>query len=351
MDPSPDFAASCPLPLGHHPNILLAHGGGGRLTQQLIDGVFGPAFANPALDERHDGACLALGGQRLAFSTDSYVVRPLFFPGSDIGALAVNGTVNDLAMCGARPLWLSAGFIIEEGLPITTLQRVVASMRIAAANAGVRIVTGDTKVVDKGKGDGLFINTAGVGVIETALKIGPAQVRAGDVVLLSGDVGRHGMAIMSVREGLEFESPIESDCAPLVAPVAALLAAGVEVTCLRDLTRGGLASALNEIATASGLQINIVERAVPVIEPVRGACEILGFDPLYVANEGRFIAFVAPEGANEALEILRRVSPDTGACRIGEVTSGRAGLVTVRSPIGATRILDLLSGEQLPRIC
>lgn len=351
MDSSPDFSASCPLPIADYPNVLLAHGGGGRLTQQLIESVFGPAFANPALDERHDGAQLEAGGQRLAFSTDSYVVRPLFFPGSDIGALAVNGTVNDLAMCGARPRWLSAGFIIEEGLPMATLRRVVASMRAAAAAAGVEIVTGDTKVVDKGKGDGLFINTAGIGIIETPRRIGPGEVRTGDVVLLSGDVGRHGMAIMSVREGLEFESAIESDCAPLVAPVAALLEAGVEVTCLRDLTRGGLAAALNEIAAASQRQIDIVERAVPVTEPVRGACEILGLDPLYVANEGRFIAFVSPARADQALAILQRFSPDNHACRIGEVIVGRPGLVTLRSPIGATRILDLLSGEQLPRIC
>ncbi len=351
MDASADFTASCPLPIGNYPHVLLAHGGGGRLMQQLIDGVFGPAFANPALDERHDGAHLTLGGQRLAFTTDSYVVRPLFFPGGDIGAMAVNGTVNDLAMCGARPRWLSAGFILEEGLPMETLQRVVASMQTAAAAAGVEIVTGDTKVVDKGRGDGLFITTAGLGVIESPGRIGPGQVRVGDVVLLSGDVGRHGMAIMSVREGLEFESPIESDCAPLVAPVMALLDAGVKVSCLRDLTRGGLVAALNEIADASGLQIDIVESAVPVIEPVRGACEILGFDPLYVANEGRFVAFVSPDTAELALTVLQRALPDIRPARIGDVVTGRPGLVTLRSAIGATRILDLLSGEQLPRIC
>jgi hydrogenase expression/formation protein HypE len=351
MDTPCDFTASCPLPIADYPQILLAHGGGGRLMQQLLDGVFGPAFANPALDERHDGARLALGEQRLAFTTDSYVVRPLFFPGGDIGALAVNGTVNDLAMCGARPRWLSAGFILEEGLPMATLRRVVDSMKAAAAAAGVDIVTGDTKVVDKGKGDGLFINTAGIGVIETPAPIGPGQVRAGDVVLVSGDLGRHGMAIMSVREGLEFESPIVSDCAPLVAPVLALLDGGVNLSCLRDLTRGGLAAALNEIAAASGRQIDIRESAVPVTDPVRGACEILGFDPLYVANEGRFVAMVSPDTADQALAILRRVLPDTTPARIGEVVAGRPGLVTLRSAIGATRILDLLSGEQLPRIC
>lgn len=318
---------------------------------QLIERIFTPAFRNPALDQQHDGAALELNGLRLAFTTDSYVVRPLFFPGGDIGALAVNGTVNDLAMCGARAIWLSAGFIIEEGLPVETLTQVVQSMERAAAEASVQIVTGDTKVVDKGKGDGLFLNTAGIGLIEHNLVIAPSQVRAGDVVLLSGDVGRHGMAIMSVREGLQFESPIESDCAPLVAPVLALIEAGVEVHCLRDLTRGGLATTLNEIAATARLQINIEETAVPVIEPVRGACEMLGFDPLYVANEGRFIAFVPAHDQARALEVLRSVAGDSEPAMIGHVVAQQPGLVTLKSRIGARRILDMLSGEQLPRIC
>src|SRR5690606_21995443 len=264
----------------------------------------------------------------------------------DIGTLAVNGTVNDLAMCGARPLYLSAGFILEEGLPMETLWRVVLSMRQAADAAGVTVVTGDTKVVDRGKGDGIFINTAGIGVIEHDVRLGPASVRPGDVIILNGDLGRHGMAIMAAREGLTFESDIESDCAPLAAPVLALLDARVEVRCLRDLTRGGLASSLVEIATTSGLQIQVRESDIPVREDVRGACEILGLDPMYVANEGRFVAFVAPQDAGRALDIL---GPE--AVAIGEVQEERSGLVTLQSAIGANRIVDMLSGEQLPRIC
>ena len=351
MASPPEFTTSCPLPIADYPNVLLAHGGGGRLMQQLLDRLFMPAFRNPALEQAHDGARLDLNGTHLAFTTDSYVVRPLFFPGGDIGSLAINGTVNDLAMCGARPRWLSAGFILEEGLPMETLWRIVQSMQRAAQAAGVELVTGDTKVVDKGKGDGLFLNTAGLGVIEHPQVIAPSQVKAGDVVLLSGDVGRHGMAIMSVREGLAFESAIESDCAPLVAPVMALLDAGLGVHCLRDLTRGGLTSALNEIAETARLQIDIEETAVPVREDVQGACEILGLDPLYVANEGRFVAFIPESAADRALEVLRGHAVCEGACRIGRVTSESAGLVTLRSRIGARRILDRLSGEQLPRIC
>jgi hydrogenase expression/formation protein HypE len=345
------LGASCPIPIGEYPHVLLAHGGGGRLTQQLIGKIFLPAFSNPHLAAAHDGAVLEVAGGRLAFSTDSYVVRPLFFPGGDIGSLAVNGTVNDLAMCGARARWLSAGFILEEGLPMETLWRVAQSMRDAAAAAGVTLVTGDTKVVDKGKGDGLFINTAGIGVVRDGPTIGPGAVRPDDLVLLSGDVGRHGMAIMSVREGLSFESPIESDCAPLVQPVMDLLDAGVRVRCLRDLTRGGLASALNEVAVAAGVRIDIDESAVPVREEVRGACEMLGLDPLYVANEGRFVAFVDPHDSGVALRVLRAHLSGEGAVSIGRVETGTPGLVTVKSRIGARRVLDLLSGEQLPRIC
>jgi hydrogenase expression/formation protein HypE len=331
--------------------VQLAHGGGGRLAQQLLEQVFLPAFDNPLLGQRHDAAVLTLGQQRIAFTTDSYVVSPLFFPGGDIGTLAVNGTVNDLAMAGARPLWLSAAFLIEEGLPISTLVRVADSMRRAADEAGVQLVTGDTKVVDKGKGDGLFITTAGVGLIEHDSTISPAAVSEGDAVLLSGDIGRHGMAIMSVREGLTFETTIESDCAPLGGIVSALLKSGATIHCLRDLTRGGLASALNEIASTAGLQIDIVEKDVPVRDEVHGACEILGLDPLYVANEGRFVAFVPASEAGAALAILRSHPLGQESCVIGRVTAGRPGLVTLASRIGARRILDLLSGEQLPRIC
>ncbi len=344
------FLTSCPNPLRDHAQIMLAHGGGGRLMQDLLDRLIRPAFHNPLLASQHDGAVVEVGRQRLAFTSDSYVVRPLFFPGGDIGTLAVNGTINDLAMCGAQPQWLSASFIIEEGLAMESLKRVIESMRAAASAAKVEIVTGDTKVVDKGKGDGLFINTAGIGVVEHAMTIAPSSVRPGDAVLLSGDVGRHGMAIMSVREGLQFESTIESDCAPLVSPVLALLQNGIEVHCLRDLTRGGLASGLNEISSVAELSIEVEEGAIPVREEVRGACEILGLDPSYVANEGRFIAFVPAVQARAALEILRRHPVTEGACQIGTVGSTK-GFVTVRSTIGATRILDLLSGEQLPRIC
>ncbi len=341
----------CPVPLPHKTEITVGHGGGGRLTQDLIERIFRPAFANTELDAQHDGAVVTAGGARLAFTTDSHVVSPLFFPGGDIGQLAVNGTVNDLAMCGARPRWLSAGFILEEGLATATLQRVVDSMARAAAAAGVTIVTGDTKVVERGKGDGLYVTTAGVGVIEHALSINPASVRVGDAVIVSGDIGRHGMAIMATREGLAFESEIESDCAPLTAPVQALLAAGLEIHCLRDLTRGGLATSLVEIAEAAKLCIAIDETKVPVTELVRGACEILGLEPLYVANEGRFVCILPEAQAEAALEVLRRTAPGGAPALIGCVRAAPAALVTLKSVIGAERILDRLSGEQLPRIC
>lgn len=348
-DDIPTF--SCPIPIEQYPKVLLAHGGGGRLTHQLIEKIFLPLFRNPLLEARHDGAVFELDSQRLAFTTDSYVVRPLFFPGGDIGSLAVNGTVNDLAMCGARPLYLSAGFIIEEGLPMDTLWRVVQSMKRAAENAQVQLVTGDTKVVDHGKGDGVFINTAGIGVLRHSLAIAPTSVKPGDAVLLSGDIGRHGIAIMAMREGLEFEATIESDCAPLSGLVKMLLDADIEIHCLRDLTRGGLASALIEIAEASGLHVRIEEAAIPTREDVRGACEILGFDPMYVANEGRFVSFVAPRDADRAIALLRSHELGRQACRIGTVTDDDKGLVTMKSRIGASRIVDMLSGEQLPRIC
>jgi len=346
---TPEFY--CPVPIDRYPNVMLAHGGGGRLTHQLIEDLFLPLFSNAPLAARHDGAVLELGARKLAFTTDSYVVRPLFFPGGDIGTLAVNGTVNDLAMCGAQPLYLSAGFILEEGFPMADLQRVARSMGRAAGEAGVQLVTGDTKVVDRGKGDGVYINTAGIGIIRAGGVIAPASIRPGDAVLLSGDVGRHGIAIMAVREGLEFESAIDSDCASLAGLVLALIEAGVDIHCLRDLTRGGLASALVEIAEAARLHIGIHEQAIPVRQDVRGACEILGFDPLYVANEGRFVAFVPLHDADRALALMRAHGLGAGASCIGAVTETPAGQVTMRSSIGATRIVDMLSGEQLPRIC
>ncbi len=342
---------NCPVPIQHYPSVLLAHGGGGKLTHELIEQMFLPAFGNPPLEARHDGAVVDLGSQKVAFTTDSYVIRPLFFPGGDIGTLAVNGTVNDLAMCGARPLYLSAGFILEEGLPMETLWRVVRSMKQAAERAGVQLVTGDTKVVDRGKADGLFINTAGIGILPYERTISPAQVRPGDAVLLSGDIGRHGIAIMALREGLEFESTIESDCAAVWELVRALFDAGIKIHCLRDLTRGGLASALVEIAEASKLHLHLTESAIPATEDVRGACEILGFDPMYVANEGRFVAFVAPEHAEIALSSMRAHPLGAQACIIGSVSDDARGLVTLKSRIGASRIVDMLSGEQLPRIC
>lgn len=341
----------CPVPIAQYPRVLLAHGGGGQLMHQLIEKMFVPAFGNARLDARHDGAVLETGARCLAFTTDSYVVRPLFFPGGDIGTLAVNGTVNDLAMCGARARFLSAGFILEEGLPMETLWRIVQSMREAAAIAGVELVTGDTKVVDRGKGDGVFINTAGIGLVVAPDLVGPARVRAGDAVVVSGDLGRHGMAIMAVRENLSFESAIESDCAPLVDPVMSLFDDGIRVHCMRDLTRGGLASALVEIAEASGLSIAIEETRIPLREDVRGACEILGFDPLYVANEGRFVAMVPPADAERTVERLRRHPLTSSASVIGWVRGAPAGIVTMTSQIGATRVVDMLTGEQLPRIC
>jgi hydrogenase expression/formation protein HypE len=351
MDDAKDFVSTCPVPLSDYNRILMAHGGGGTLMHRLLAQVFYPAFANAILDQQGDGAILSLGGSRLAFTTDSYVVSPLFFPGGDIGTLAVNGTVNDLAMCGARPLYLSAGFIIEEGLPVETLQRVVESMRLSAGAAHVQFVTGDTKVVEKGKGDGLFINTAGIGAIEHDLPIQPRSVKLGDVILLNGDIGRHGLAIMATRKGLAFDSDIKSDCAPLADPVLALLDAGIEIHCLRDLTRGGLASGMVEIAVTAGVHIHLEERAIPVRDDVRGACEILGFDPLYAANEGRFVAFLPERDADRALEVLKGHSCDMSPVRIGRVTEGYAGLVTMTTAIGSRRIVDMLSGEQLPRIC
>jgi hydrogenase expression/formation protein HypE len=342
-------APVCPAPVHADDVIELAHGGGGRLTHRLIDGLFRPAFATTPDAFTHDGATLDCGGAPLAFTTDSYVVRPLFFPGGDIGSLAVNGTVNDLAMCGAEPRYLSVGFVIEEGLPIEVLRRVVESMRQAALAARVQIVTGDTKVVERGKGDGLYLNTSGIGLIRAASPIAPQQVRPGDAVIVSGDIGRHGIAILAVREGLGFETDITSDCAPLAEAVLGLLDAGIDVHCLRDLTRGGLGTALLEIASAANVAIELDYAAIPVLDPVRGACEILGLDPLYVANEGRLVAFVPAAQAERALAQLRRF--DERASIIGRVDAGRGSPGVRLSAIGGPRELDMPSGEQLPRIC
>lgn len=351
MTPPPNFNLSCPFPIQNYPQVLMAHGGGGKLMHQLIGKMFLPAFHNPLLDSQHDASVFEAGGQRLAFTTDSYVVRPLFFPGGDLGSLAVHGTVNDLAMAGARPLYLSSAFIIEEGLPMETLWKIVVSMQQAALKAGVQIITGDTKVVDKGKGDGLFINTAGIGILEHPLKITPTSVQPGDAVLVNGDLGRHGMAVMAVREGLAFESAIESDSAPLADVVLQLLRAGIEIHCLRDLTRGGLTSVLNEIAEAANLTLQVEEKLIPVRDDVRAACEVLGLDPLQVACEGRFAAFVPEREAERALAIMRVHPSGIGASRIGKVSDQRSAKVLLKNAIGAQRILDMSSGEQLPRIC
>jgi hydrogenase expression/formation protein HypE len=344
------FALGCPVPAAGADTVQLAHGGGGRAMARLIDEVIRPLFDDAELDRRHDGAVLDIDGP-VAFTTDSYVVRPLVFPGGDIGSLAVNGTVNDLAMCGARPLCLSVGLILEEGLPLELLRRMLASMRAAATVAGVRLVTGDTKVVDRGKADGMFVNTTGIGRIVAPQPIDPRAVRPGDVVILSGDIGRHGIAVMAARESLGFENAIESDCAPVVAPVLGLIEAGIGVHCLRDLTRGGLASALNEIAAAAAVAIGINESTIPVRPEVAAACELLGLDALHVANEGCFVAFVRREDGARALGVLHRFAQSADAVAIGEVRDGPPGEVACRGALGVERIVDMLNGEQLPRIC
>ncbi len=346
-----EVTLSCPLPLRDYPTVQMAHGGGGRLMQELIEGLFLPGFAagRPAIP--HDSALVEVGRERLAFTTDSFVVTPLFFPGGDIGTLAVCGTVNDLAMTGAKPLYLSAGFILEEGLPLDTLRRIVESMRQAADEAGVQIVTGDTKVVDRGRGDGMYINTAGIGLIGPRTDIRPGRVEPGDAVLLSGDLGRHGIAVMSVREGLDFAGAPESDCAPLHGLVETMLAADGELHCLRDLTRGGLAAALNEIARHAQVGIELEEAAIPVCEGVRSACELLGLDPLYAANEGRLVAFCPAESVEEVLHLMHAHPLAESPAVIGLVVDEHPGVVELQSPFGGGRILDLLSGEQMPRIC
>ncbi len=344
-------AESCPIPISDYPEVTMAHGGGGKLMHDLISRMMYRVFSNPILDAQHDGAILKIDGGRLAFATDSHVITPLFFPGGDIGYLSIYGTVNDLAMCGAKPEWLSASFILEEGLPMETLWRVVQSMGEAAKRTGVAIVTGDTKVVDRGKGDGIYINTAGVGVVPDGVEISPSRVREGDAVILSGDIGRHGIAIMAIREGIDFQTVIQSDLAPLDGIVSELLEADLDIHCLRDLTRGGLSSGLNEIASAGKVSINIKENLIPVREDVLGACEILGFDPLYVANEGRFVAILPSENAEKALDILHKHEDGRQAIIIGHVTEAQYANVIMESSIGAERIVDMMSGEQLPRIC
>jgi hydrogenase expression/formation protein HypE len=342
---------NCPLPIVDKETVLMGHGSGGKLSADLFRDVFFPAFHNPVLGKADDQAILEVGGARLAFTTDSFVVKPIFFRGGDIGSLAVHGTVNDLAVGGATPLFLSAAFILEEGFPIESLRRVVSSMREAALQAGVQIVTGDTKVVEKGSCDGMFINTAGIGVVETSLHLSSDQARPGDVVLLSGPIGDHGIAILAEREGLSFETDIVSDSAPLHSLVADMLATGAAIRCMRDPTRGGVASSCNEIAQSSGVGIQLEEKTIPVREEVRGACELLGLDPLYIANEGKLLAISAPEDADRLLAAMQRHPLGSAASIIGKVTSENSGLLTMRTTLGAVRIVDMLANDPLPRIC
>jgi hydrogenase expression/formation protein HypE len=342
---------SCPVPIMDHKEIVLAHGSGGKLTHQLIQKMVLPQFRNEFLEPLHDGAVFSVNGSRFAFSTDSFVVNPIFFPGGDIGKLAVHGTVNDLAMCGARPLYLSAGFILEEGLPMSDLWRVIRSMKEAADQAGVALVTGDTKVVDRGKGDQIFINTSGFGLVRPGVCINPALARVGDKVLINGSIAVHGIVIMSVREGLEFETEIRSDTAPLNTLVEAILAACPDVHVLRDPTRGGVTSALAEIAEQAQVGIHLDENSIPLSEEVKGACEILGLDPLHVANEGKVLALVPPEAAGPVLAAMRGHPLGREAAIIGEVVDDHPGMVTMRTAVGGSRVVDMLSGEQLPRIC
>jgi hydrogenase expression/formation protein HypE len=355
MNQAPQFDGwACPVPLRHYPAIVMGHGAGGKLSSELVEHLFLPAFRNPTLESLGDAALVNIGDSRLAYTTDSFVVRPLFFPGGNIGHLAINGTVNDLAMSGAQPLFLSAGFILEEGMPLAQLAAIVDSMAAAAQAAGVTLVAGDTKVVDRGHGDGVYINTSGIGLVPSGVRLAPQQAQPGDNVIVSGEIGLHGIAVLSVREGLEFGASVISDCAALNGLVAAMLAApgghtGIRV--LRDPTRGGIASALNELAKASHVGISYQESKLPVPPPVAAACEMLGLDPVYIANEGKLVAIVAPEATDSVLEAMRRHPLGAEATVVGEVTGSHPGMVVARTGIGGTRIVDLLVGEQLPRIC
>ncbi|MFD9533777.1 hydrogenase expression/formation protein HypE [Streptomyces sp. NPDC054949] len=342
---------TCPAPLRDRPRVVMGHGGGGALSAELVQHLFAPAFGGEVLAQMGDAAAVTLGGARLAFSTDSYVVRPLFFPGGDIGDLAVNGTVNDLAMAGARAAYLSCGFILEEGVEMSVVARVARSMGAAARAAGVEIATGDTKVVETGHGDGIYVNTAGIGLIPDGVDLRAQRVVPGDVVIVSGEIGLHGVAIMSVREGLEFGVDIESDCAALGGLVEAMLAVTSDLHVLRDPTRGGVAAALNEIAAASGTGVVLQEGKVPIPDPVANACAILGLDPLYVANEGKLVAFVPREHADAVLDAMRAHPLGRRAAVIGEAVESHPGLVVARTGLGGTRVVDLPLGEQLPRIC
>ncbi len=346
-----EFKPSCPLPLQYE-QIVMAHGGGGRMMQQLIDGIIRPIFSNAILNQKQDSAVVDINGSKMAFTTDSYVIDPLFFSGGDIGKLAVCGTLNDLAMSAAKPLYMSCSLIIEEGFAIKDLQRILQSMQETAKQAGVLIVTGDTKVVDKGKGDGLYINTAGIGLIADNVTVAPDNIQPGDHIIINSDLARHGIAIMLEREGIRFENNIKSDCANVSGLVQNLVNADIQIHCLRDLTRGGLAGGLIELATTSQHHFEMSETSLPVHEDVKSACEILGFDPLYIANEGCFILFVPESESKKTLAILHQHVLGNQACVIGKVADTHAkGVVTLESMLGISRVLDLFSGEQLPRIC
>ena len=348
-----DFSTglSCPIPKSDYEHILLAHGGGGTLSHQLISKLFFSQFDNEFLNEQHDSAVFNIDKSRLAFTTDSYVVQPIFFPGGNIGELAVNGTVNDLVVAGAKPLYISAGFILEEGLLIEDLWKIVLSMKEAARKSGVKIITGDTKVVDKGKGDKIFINTSGIGVIKEGINISPRRCMAGDKIILSGRISDHGIAIMSAREGLEFETAIVSDTAPLYELFNCIEKYGDKIHVMRDPTRGGLASSLNEIAEIAKVGMLIDEEKIPILDEVKGACEILGLDPLYIANEGKMIAIVSNEIADNVFKEWRKTDLGKEAEIIGEVTPENPGTVVMKTTIGSKRIVDMITGEQLPRIC
>ena len=344
-------SVQCPIPKQRYDRIVLGHGSGGTLTQSLIDEIFYPAFNNPFLQQQHDGTVLPLMSQHIAFTTDSFVVTPLFFPGGNIGDLAINGTVNDLLCCGATPLYLSVGFILEEGLPLNDLKKIVQTMAKAAENAGVTIVTGDTKVVEKGKCDGVYINTSGIGSIQKNLRISPKNVTEGDVVIVTGPIGEHGICILSTRENLGFETKVKSDTVALRSMVMNLLSGIPNIHMLRDTTRGGIASTLNEIAETAQVSIELDESKISVSEAVLSACELLGLDPLYVANEGVLLVILPPDEAEDALRIIRSDPNGTKAEIIGEVVKGTSGEVYMNTLLGASRIVGRLSGEQLPRIC
>jgi len=346
-----DFQLNCPIPISEYPVITMAHGSGGRLSHQLIDKMFVPTFSSEQLSAGHDGAVFSAGSGNLAFTTDSFVVKPIFFPGGNIGDLAVNGTVNDLACCGARPEYLSVGMILEEGLPMDELWKIVLTMKQAADMAGVQIVTGDTKVVDRGSGDKIFINTTGIGRVKQGVSIDPSSCKPGDIVILSGYIGDHGVAIMSAREGIEFETGIESDSAPLNGLVEEILEASNNISVLRDPTRGGVATTLNEISRSSGAGIVLDETSIPVRQEVQGACEVLGLDAMYIANEGKLLVIVKEEDSEKVLEAMKNHPLGTHSAIIGKLTEDHPSIVRMTTSIGSSRIIDMLTGEQLPRIC